>query len=92
MRQLTFQCPVTGMLGELGNRLAAQPRQRGMPPVGWRGTLASRLGLAADSDPNLLSASIYRLRRRIERATPALVPLQARSRAGYVFRAPLLRA
>lgn len=57
-----------------------------------RSTLASRLGLAPDSDPNLLSATIYRLRRRIERATPALVPLQSRARAGYVFRAPLRRA
>ena len=36
-----------------------------------------------------LSATIYRLRRRIERATPTLVPLQSKSRVGYVFRAPL---
>jgi DNA-binding response OmpR family regulator len=36
-----------------------------------------------------LNATIYRLRRRIERATPALVPVQARSRVGYVFKAPL---
>jgi two-component system, OmpR family, response regulator len=36
-----------------------------------------------------LTATIYRLRRRIERATPALVPLQSKSRVGYVFRAPL---
>ena len=27
--------------------------------------------------------------RRIERATPTLVPLQSKSRVGYVFRAPL---
>jgi DNA-binding response OmpR family regulator len=36
-----------------------------------------------------LNAAIFRLRRRIERATPAVVPLQSRSRVGYVFRAPL---
>lgn len=54
--------------------------------------LARTLGRAPEDDPNLLNASIYRLRRRIERATQALAPLQARSRAGYVFRAPLLRA
>lgn len=36
-----------------------------------------------------LNGIIYRLRRRIERATPALVPLQSRSRVGYVFKAPL---
>mgnify|MGYP006913931264 CR=1 FL=1 len=32
------------------------------------------------------------LRRRIERATPGLVPLQSKSRVGYVFRAPLVPA
>ena len=36
-----------------------------------------------------LNAAIYRLRRRIERATPVLVPLQAKSRVGYLFKAPL---
>jgi two-component system, OmpR family, response regulator len=56
-----------------------------------RETLSSRLGLGPDDDPNLLNASIYRLRRRIERATDSHAPLQAKSRAGYVFRAPLLR-
>ena len=57
-----------------------------------RETLATRLGRSPDGDPNLLNASIYRLRRRIERTTESLAPLQARSRAGYVFRAPLSRA
>jgi DNA-binding response OmpR family regulator len=57
-----------------------------------RETLAERLGLAPGDNPNLLNATIYRLRRRIERATPTLAPLQAKSRTGYVFRAPLLRA
>lgn len=54
-----------------------------------RDTLAQRLGLSLEEDPNLLHATIYRLRRRIERATPGLVPLQSKSRVGYVFRAPL---
>jgi len=54
-----------------------------------RDTLAQRLGLSLAEDPNLLHATIYRLRRRIERATPGLVPLQSKSRVGYVFRAPL---
>jgi DNA-binding response OmpR family regulator len=54
--------------------------------------LLSVLGLSPDDDPNRLHATIYRLRRRIERATPALVPLQSKSRVGYVFRAPLVRA
>lgn len=57
-----------------------------------REALTASLGLAPGDDPNVLSATIYRLRRRIERATQALAPLQAKSRAGYVFRAPLLKA
>ena len=58
-----------------------------------RETLLTRLGRAsaADADDGL-NATIYRLRRRIERATPMLVPLQSRSRVGYVFRAPLTLA
>jgi two-component system, OmpR family, response regulator len=58
-----------------------------------RDTLRERLPRAAsDTTDNLLHATIYRLRRRIERATPAVVPLQSLSRVGYVFRAPLLAA
>jgi len=57
-----------------------------------RDTLAQRLGLSLNEDPNLLHATIYRLRRRIERATPGPVPLQSKSRVGYVFRAPLAPA
>ncbi|MFO1227521.1 response regulator transcription factor [Roseateles sp.] len=45
---------------------------------------------ASEADDGL-SATIYRLRRRIERATPMLVPLQSKSRVGYVFKAPLQR-
>lgn len=56
-----------------------------------RDELAQRLGLDVE-DPNSLHATIYRLRRRIERATTTLVPLQSRSRQGYVFKAQLRRA
>lgn len=54
-----------------------------------RDVLHQQLGLRPEDDDNLLNAAIYRLRRRIEGATGAHAPLQARSRAGYVFRAPL---
>lgn len=55
-----------------------------------RETLRQRLGRATDEDgTDGLNAMIYRLRRRIERVTPSLVPLQSKSRVGYVFRAPL---
>lgn len=57
-----------------------------------REVLRQRLGRndAEDTD-NLLHASIYRLRRRIERATPLVVPLQSQARQGYVFKAQLSR-
>lgn len=55
-----------------------------------RETLRQRIGKPDEADgTDGLNATIYRLRRRIERATPLLVPLQSRSRVGYVFRAPL---
>lgn len=56
-----------------------------------RETLRQRIGRPPDEQDasDGLNATIYRLRRRIERATPLLVPLQSRSRVGYVFRAPL---
>lgn len=56
-----------------------------------RETLSARLGRAAgQAEGNTLHATIYRLRRRIERATPGIVPLQSQSRVGYVFKAPLV--
>ncbi len=56
-----------------------------------REALRQQLGRTPEAGGNDgLNAIIYRLRRRIERATPALVPLQSRSRVGYVFRAPLV--
>jgi DNA-binding response OmpR family regulator len=56
-----------------------------------REALRQRLGRvpSAQGDDGL-NAIIYRLRRRIERATPLMVPLQSRSRVGYVFKAPLV--
>ncbi len=54
-----------------------------------REALLARLGRDQGTDDGTLNATIYRLRRRIERSTPLLVPLQSRSRVGYVFRATL---
>lgn len=58
-----------------------------------RDALRHCIGRLVESDnTDGLNATIYRLRRRIERATPLLVPLQSRSRVGYVFKAPLIAA
>lgn len=55
-----------------------------------RDTLMQRLGRdGANTLDNTLHATIYRLRRRIEKASSSLVPLQSEPRIGYVFRAPL---
>lgn len=52
--------------------------------------LCERLGRdPVQEADNLLHAAIYRLRRRIERATPNSVPLQVEPRVGYVFRGAL---
>ncbi|WP_395702998.1 response regulator transcription factor [Aquabacterium sp.] len=52
--------------------------------------LCERLGRDPRQEAdNLLHAAIYRLRQRIERATPASVPLQVEPRVGYVFRGTL---
>ncbi|MBL8346849.1 MAG: response regulator transcription factor [Rubrivivax sp.] len=55
-----------------------------------RETLRQRLGRPAEQAEAGLSATVFRLRRRIERATPLAVPLQTKAGVGYVFRAPLL--
>lgn len=56
-----------------------------------RDVLRQALGYApGEESENTLTATVYRLRRRIERATPMVVPLQAQSRLGYVFKATLL--
>jgi DNA-binding response OmpR family regulator len=56
-----------------------------------RETLCAALGYGSTAEAeNLLSATVYRLRRRIERATPLPVPLQTQARVGYVFRGDLI--
>lgn len=53
-----------------------------------REALRVALGYAPDAGTeSALNAAIFRLRRRIERATSIPVPLQAKSRVGYQFRA-----
>lgn len=55
-----------------------------------RETLQSSMGRdSVDESTDGVYAAIYRLRRRIERATPGNVPLQSKARVGYVFRASL---
>jgi DNA-binding response OmpR family regulator len=51
--------------------------------------LARLLGLPGNTAGVDLNATIYRLRRRVERATPIALPLQSKSKVGYVFNAPL---
>jgi two-component system, OmpR family, response regulator len=63
----------------------------GMPVT--REALCLCLGRAPDGDAtDGLNSTIHRLKRRIERATDAVVPLHSKSRVGYVFRAPLTAA
>jgi len=55
-----------------------------------RATLCKRLGRdPAEEADNLLHAAIYRLRRRIERATHSTVPLHSEPKVGYTFRGRL---
>lgn len=55
-----------------------------------RETLLQSLGGGPDLETSGgLNGTIFRLRRRIERATPIAVPLHAKSGVGYAFRAPL---
>lgn len=57
-----------------------------------RQMLVERLwGGNAESMDNALHATLYRLRKRIEQAGQALVPVHAVARMGYEFRAPLMR-
>lgn len=55
-----------------------------------REILRQRLGWTQEADAvDGLNATIYRLRRRIEKATPMTVPLHSKSRVGYLFKASL---
>ena len=55
-----------------------------------RATLCTRLGRDPEAEAdNILHAAIYRLRRRIEQASRATVPLRAEPRVGYTFRGSL---
>ena len=56
-----------------------------------RATLCERLGRdpATEAD-SVLHTAIYRLRRRIERATPSTVPLHSEPKVGYTFRGRLV--
>ncbi|OYU99136.1 MAG: transcriptional regulator [Burkholderiales bacterium PBB5] len=56
-----------------------------------REDLHSRLAAASEGGASVdLNATIYRLRRRVERATPAPVPLQSKSKVGYAFNGKLV--
>jgi len=56
-----------------------------------RATLCERLGRNPETEAdNLLHAAIYRLRRRIERATTSTVPLHSEQKIGYSFRGSLI--
>lgn len=81
-----------GDLIELGDNdvtiLSCFPPAQGS--VVTRETLCERLGRPVlDTSDNGLHAMIYRLRRRIEKVTGSVVPLQSQSRVGYVFKAPI---
>jgi two-component system OmpR family response regulator len=54
-----------------------------------RGAVRTPRAPVLDTSDNGLHAMIYRLRRRIEKVTGAVVPLQSQSRVGYVFKAPI---
>ncbi len=56
-----------------------------------RATLQQCLGQeGGEQDDNVLAAKIYRLRRRIERATSSAVPVHAEQKVGYSFRGKLI--
>jgi two-component system, OmpR family, response regulator len=66
--------------------------ESGTTPV-TRQALLERLGREATQEADeTLNATIYRLRQRIKKATPVLVPLQTKSRVGYWFQAEMVRA
>lgn len=55
-----------------------------------RAALCERMGRDPETEAdNLLHAAIYRLRRRVERATPSPLPLQSEAKVGYAFKGRL---
>jgi DNA-binding response OmpR family regulator len=55
-----------------------------------RAALCERMGRDPQTEAdNLLHAAIYRLRRRVERATPSPLPLQSEAKVGYAFKGQL---
>lgn len=50
---------------------------------------AAVAGLSGSGTSPDLGATIYRLRRRIARVAPDALPLQSKSRIGYIFNAPI---
>lgn len=77
-------------LSEHDQRLLACLAEAGGEAVP-RERLLAELGRTADNDePDPLNSAVFRLRRRIEKATALPMPLQSKSRVGYAFRARLL--
>jgi two-component system OmpR family response regulator len=55
-----------------------------------REAICQALGRTPDGNASDgLNAVVFRLRRRIEKVTPIVAPLQSKTRIGYVFKAPL---
>jgi two-component system, OmpR family, response regulator len=68
--------------------LACMLGARGEPVT--REAICQALGRTPDGNaPDGLNAIVFRLRRRIEKATPIAAPLQSKPRVGYIFKAPL---
>lgn len=63
--------------------------EAGGEPVTRDALLSCLLAASGGTASEDLSATIYRLRRRVERVTPNAMPLHSKSRVGYVFNAPL---
>ncbi len=59
--------------------------------VARRALIESLWGDGRESMDNALHVTLYRLRKRIEQAGQALVPVHSVSKVGYEFRAPLVR-
>lgn len=77
-------------LSEHDQRLLACLAEAGGEAVP-RERLLAELGRPVEAgEPDPLNSAVFRLRRRIEKATALPMPLQSKSRVGYAFRARLL--